>query len=228
MVTHGPPWSVVPAPGPLLPAEALTEMPAWNASRNASSTGVGVRVRAARDREVDDVDAVEDRLLHRGDGVGAEAALREADAVHDHVRAGRDAADRAAVDAVEHGGVDAVARGGRRRVRAVTLGVARRADAGRVVAELVGRRRRRSPGRCQERVGADQLVVAGERRPEVGDVAAVAELAAVGAAGRSRQAVVGERSGARARCRCRSRRRSTFEPALSEPPSDGQTVASRR
>ena len=39
VVTHGPPWSEVPAPGPLLPAEALTEMPALVASRNASSTG---------------------------------------------------------------------------------------------------------------------------------------------------------------------------------------------
>ena len=38
VVTHGPPWSAVEAPGPLLPAEALTEMPALVASRNASST----------------------------------------------------------------------------------------------------------------------------------------------------------------------------------------------
>ena len=39
MVTHGPPWSAVAGAGPLLPAEALTEMPALYASRNASSTG---------------------------------------------------------------------------------------------------------------------------------------------------------------------------------------------
>src|SRR5262245_16942052 len=39
VVTQGPPWSLVPAPGPELPADALTEIPAWNASRNASSTG---------------------------------------------------------------------------------------------------------------------------------------------------------------------------------------------
>src|SRR5262245_29612985 len=39
VVTHGPPWSDVPAPGPLLPAEALTEIPAFVASRNAISTG---------------------------------------------------------------------------------------------------------------------------------------------------------------------------------------------
>src|SRR3954453_10457868 len=37
--THGPPGSEVAAPGPLLPAEALTEIPAFVASRNASSTG---------------------------------------------------------------------------------------------------------------------------------------------------------------------------------------------
>src|SRR5436190_22427326 len=39
VVVHGPPWSDVPAPGPLLPAEALTEMPALVASRKAISTG---------------------------------------------------------------------------------------------------------------------------------------------------------------------------------------------
>src|SRR3954470_11748787 len=39
VVTHGPPWSEVPAPGPLLPADAATEMPAFVASRNAISTG---------------------------------------------------------------------------------------------------------------------------------------------------------------------------------------------
>src|SRR5258708_30130787 len=32
VVTHGPPWSEDPAPGPLLPAEALTEIPAFVAS----------------------------------------------------------------------------------------------------------------------------------------------------------------------------------------------------
>ena len=88
VVTHGPPWSDVAAPGPLLPADALTEIPALIASRNASSTGSVYGVRAARDREVDDVDAVGDRLLHGGDRVGAEAALREADAVLDDARAG--------------------------------------------------------------------------------------------------------------------------------------------
>src|SRR3954465_6032939 len=39
VVTQGPPWSEVEAPGPELPAEALTAMPAVKASRKASSTG---------------------------------------------------------------------------------------------------------------------------------------------------------------------------------------------
>src|SRR5436305_667881 len=39
VVVQGPPWSDVAEPGPLLPAEALTEMPALTASRKASSTG---------------------------------------------------------------------------------------------------------------------------------------------------------------------------------------------
>ena len=39
VMTQGPPWSVVPAPGPELPAEAETVMPALKASRKASSTG---------------------------------------------------------------------------------------------------------------------------------------------------------------------------------------------
>ena len=42
---------------------------------------VGERVGAAGDREVDDLDAVEDRLGDRGRGVGAEAALDAADLV---------------------------------------------------------------------------------------------------------------------------------------------------
>src|SRR5262245_42248790 len=39
VVSHGPPWAAVAAPGPELPAEVLTLMPALNASRNARSTG---------------------------------------------------------------------------------------------------------------------------------------------------------------------------------------------
>src|SRR4051794_4761179 len=39
VVTHGPPWSAVPAPGPAFPAEAETKIPAAYASRKASSTG---------------------------------------------------------------------------------------------------------------------------------------------------------------------------------------------
>src|SRR3954464_15304735 len=39
VVSQGPAWSEVAAPGPELPAEAFTLMPAVAASRNASSTG---------------------------------------------------------------------------------------------------------------------------------------------------------------------------------------------
>ena len=39
VVTHGPACSAVPGPGPELPAEAFTSMPAAYASRKASSTG---------------------------------------------------------------------------------------------------------------------------------------------------------------------------------------------
>ena len=39
VMTHGERCSAVPAPGPLLPAEAATNTPAAYASRNASSTG---------------------------------------------------------------------------------------------------------------------------------------------------------------------------------------------
>ena len=39
VVTHGPRWSVVLAPGPELPADAATKTPAAYASRKASSTG---------------------------------------------------------------------------------------------------------------------------------------------------------------------------------------------
>src|SRR5689334_7155301 len=38
LVTHGLACATVAGPGPSLPADALTEMPALNASRNASST----------------------------------------------------------------------------------------------------------------------------------------------------------------------------------------------
>ena len=38
VVTHGPAWFAVDAPGPSLPAEAFTDTPAAYASRKASST----------------------------------------------------------------------------------------------------------------------------------------------------------------------------------------------
>ena len=49
---------------------------------------VGKRLGAARDREVDDVDAIEDGLLDSGGRVGVEAALRAADLVLDDPRTG--------------------------------------------------------------------------------------------------------------------------------------------
>ena len=65
---RGDPWAEVVGgarAGPLLPADAATNTPAAYASRNASSTGSVNGSRAAGDREVDHVDAVEDGLLRR-------------------------------------------------------------------------------------------------------------------------------------------------------------------
>ena len=153
--------------------------------------------------------------------------LHEADAVLDHVRARGDAADRAALDAVERRRGDAVAGGGRRGVRAVTLGVAR-ASTRAVVSlqnswpsELVVRHVRLRHG-----VGADQLVVAGERRAEVGDVRAVAEVAvadrqqAAGGAGRPRWRSIG----CSGQTPVSMTPTTTLLPALAEPPSVGQTL----
>ncbi len=39
VVTHGPGWATVDEPGPLLPAEVATKMPASAANRKAISTG---------------------------------------------------------------------------------------------------------------------------------------------------------------------------------------------
>ena len=110
------------------------------------------------------------------------------------MRTRREAADRAAVDAVQHGVVDAITGGGRRRVRAVSLGVARGAHVRRVVAELLSVGALNRHVRLREVVRADQLVVAGERRPEMGDVRAVTEVAVVERqrVRRSRQAPVDE------------------------------------
>ena len=80
VVTHGTEVVGRAAAGPLLPADAATNTPAAYASRNASSTG-SVTGGAAADREVDDVDAVDDGLADRRHRVRAEAAFEAADLV---------------------------------------------------------------------------------------------------------------------------------------------------
>ena len=182
-----------PGTGPAVPGGCVNGDAGVGRVEERELDRVAVRVCAARDREVDDVDAVEDRLLDSGDRIGREAASRQADAIFDHACAGGDATDGAALDAVEDGRGDAVTGGGRGRVRAVTLGVTRRADMGRVIAELlavgavVGQVRR---GEC---VRADELVVAAECRPEMGDVPAGRErAAATEATGRGAEGSWGE------------------------------------
>ena len=176
MVTHGPPWSDVPAPGPELPAEALTEMPAWTASRNASSTG---SLYGCAPPEIEKLMTSTPSMIACSmavDRIGAEAAVCQADPVLDHARAGGDAADRTALDAVEDRRGDAVAGGRRRGVGAVAVGVTRRADAGVLVTELVCAGPVDGHVGGGHGVGADDLVVARERRAER-RVGAVAELA---------------------------------------------------
>ena len=72
VVSHGalPGEPIVSAPGPLLPADVATNTPASAANRNAMSSAPG-RLAPAADRVVDDVDAVEHRLVDRGREVGA-------------------------------------------------------------------------------------------------------------------------------------------------------------
>ena len=69
VVIHGRLCATVLAPGPLLPAEAATNTPAAAALKNASSTGSTMESGEPRDRVVDDVDAVGDRVVDRGDRV---------------------------------------------------------------------------------------------------------------------------------------------------------------
>ena len=72
VVYHGEAWSAVEAPGPELPALTATKTPAAAALKNAMSSGCqhGGR-RAAADRVVDDVDAVGDGRVDRGEQVAA-------------------------------------------------------------------------------------------------------------------------------------------------------------
>ena len=67
VVSQGDVLSSVAAPGPLLPAEAATKMPAEAADRKASSTGSSSGRPRAADRVVDHVDAVADGGVDSGD-----------------------------------------------------------------------------------------------------------------------------------------------------------------
>ncbi len=145
---------------------------------------VGERVGATRDGEVDDVDAVQDGLGHRGGGVGAEATVGTADLVDRDPGAGRDAVDRAPLD-TEHLG-----RADRRRRRWWSR---------------CGCRGRRCPAPIRvdlatdhrvvgvdERLASDQLVVALEDVDLRGQ-RVVTEVAGPGRTGRGRKvALVGE------------------------------------
>ena len=48
VVSHGPVWATVEAPGPSLPADAATNTPARAANRNAISTGSAIVGAASR------------------------------------------------------------------------------------------------------------------------------------------------------------------------------------
>ena len=62
VIVHGDRWFAVPAPGPSLPAEVDDQHAGGVRVEEGQLDRVGERVGAAGDREVDDVDAVEDRL----------------------------------------------------------------------------------------------------------------------------------------------------------------------
>ena len=75
VVSHGLCARLWSQPGPLLPAESATKMPAstppWKACATESSDDGG-----ASDREVDDVDTVNDRVVDRGEDGRVEATAR--------------------------------------------------------------------------------------------------------------------------------------------------------
>ena len=100
MVTHGERWLAVPAPGPSLPAEADDEHAGRVGVEERQLDRVGERVGAAGDREVDDVDAVQDRLLRRRRRSRSRSSPRCRRPCRPMTPgAGRDAVDRAALDA---------------------------------------------------------------------------------------------------------------------------------
>lgn len=149
-------------------------MPAAYGIEEGQSDGVLMRrvVEAARGK-VDDVDTIEDRLLHSLHSVRGETSFRTEYPVRDDRSAGSDTTHRPLIPAAHRSVRDIVADGGRRRMGAVPFGIA------------CGARGRRAevfrPGLAHFTVGVEegvcphQFVVAQERR-----IAAVAELALPG------------------------------------------------
>src|SRR5581483_2797662 len=119
--------------------------------------------------------------------------LCEAHAVHDHTRTRSHSAYRTALDTVQDGRVDSAAGGRRAGMRPVSLRITRRAELGRVVAELTGAGAHGVHVRAGKRVCADELAVAGERSAQVRDIAAISELATVRTAGRGWKTTIRKR-----------------------------------
>ena len=134
VVTQGEVLCTVEAPGPELPAEVATKMPADAAARNASWTGA-VGSSAGADREVDHVDAVTDRCVDRRQDVGVvRAGLGRALGLPARPcrprssRAGATPEMRTEVAVVHNGPHPVVADGDRGGVASVALAVARGHD----------------------------------------------------------------------------------------------------
>ena len=186
------PWLVVvdgARPRTLVAARRGDQDPGGVGVEEGDRHGIGQRVLAAADREVDDVHAVEHRLADRGHGVGREAPLRAARLVDGDVGPWRDPGDLAPVPPEQRGGADDAPGRRRRRVRAVPDVVACAVGVGVVVDEVV---------HVEERLAGDELVLALERPVGTGIGRVGPELAGalrlVGARRRGRdRAVVDER-----------------------------------
>ena len=135
--------------------------------------GVRVRVSAAADREVDDVDAIADGRLDRCRRVRRHAAGDAADLVHLDMRTRCDARDRPALDAVDLGLDRGVARSRGSRVRPVPVVVPG-------AVELARLRVDQFVIAIHEPLGADQLVVAFEWFIALDVAAEVAGALAIG------------------------------------------------
>ena len=205
MVTHGERWLAVPAPGPVVAGRGDDEHAGGVGVEEGQLDRVGERVGAAGDREVDDVDAVEDRLRRpRRRSRSSKQPSVPQTLYTDHPGARRDAVDRAAVDAEQSALRDDVA--GRRRGGVGAVAVASR-------------------GRCRVRLGrrpVGSAVVGVEERPRrrsaccctrTTSLAGVSGLSPKSHSrcrrpGRRRTGCPGRRTtGARARRRCRGCRR---------------------